>query len=210
MCVLNSFWSTAIVTPTKSMGLFFAYVSLDNSSVLAKGGHVRIWVSQKGFRRQRIHTSNTARNIMIYCMYCIFFPHFLLGLEKTELLERFLKYSFMIDMVLSLPLRTAITRISRTVLVQNPTPEINLTVPHVLIYIYFTKLSILWLLNVSTFQKPAAIFCGVSHSALQLDSSDFRRKNRGEGKNKKAGNIILGDQKPSDLLKIIYSLYNRG
>lgn len=59
----------------------------------------------------------------------------------------------------------------------------------------------LWFLNVSTFQKPAIIFRHIIHSTLQLDSAGFRRKNGGGGKNKKVPDIILGDQKPSDILK---------
>lgn len=65
------------------------------------------------------------------------FTSFLLGLEKIQLLEQFLKYLLMIDMVLSPSFRTTIMRIKRTALIQSPTSVINLTIPHMLIYILF-------------------------------------------------------------------------
>lgn len=73
VCMLNSLWSTATVTSNQVNTIIFCLCFFRQLSVLAKGGLVRIWISQKDFRRQRIHTSNTAQNIMIYCMYCIFF-----------------------------------------------------------------------------------------------------------------------------------------
>lgn len=87
---------------------------------------------------------------MIYCFYCrVFFLVFGGSRKVIQLLEQFLKYSFMMLVALPPSCRTEFTRVARTVLAQTPASEMNLSMPQAFLtvenvfFFFFTKLRIL-------------------------------------------------------------------